>query len=102
MTITHKSGIVYGGEVWQTMEWLQELKYHAPTRLVVIYKSPLPHIQLRSDMPIHTLSDWEKSLRNKLPEEPGIGEQVRSERGIFVKPLKEYDFEKHVEGLEWY
>lgn len=101
LTITHKSGIVYGGEVWQTIEWLQELRYYAPTRLVVIYKSPLPQTQLRKYLPIHDLSAWEIDSRSKFPGEPEIGEQARSERGIFVKPLEKDAFDKHVDGLEW-
>lgn len=42
MTITHMNEVVYDREVLETMMWLHELKYYSPTRLVVIYKSPLP------------------------------------------------------------
>jgi hypothetical protein len=102
MTITHKSEIVYGMDVMQTMLWLHELEYDSPTRLVVIYKSPLPRIQVPGDTQTRDSSYIEEVLLQEIPREPGIGEQASSDRGTFVRPLEEEAFEKHVEGLEWY
>jgi hypothetical protein len=45
MTITHKTGVAYGKEVIETMMWLRMITYLSPTRLVVVYKSPLPGIK---------------------------------------------------------
>jgi hypothetical protein len=102
MTITHQREIVYGMEVLDTILWLQELKYDSPTRLVVIYKSPLPRTQLLGNTEIRDWGDFEELLLRMIPREPGIGDQVNSERGVFVRPLEEEAFGKHVEGLESY
>jgi hypothetical protein len=102
MTITHQSEIVYGREVLETMLWLGQLKYYGPTRLVVIYKSPLPRTQMLGSTEIRDSRDIEELLLQDIPREPGIGDQASSERGVFVRPLEEEAFEKHVEGLESY
>lgn len=102
MTITHKSEIVYGREVLETMLWLRELKYYGPTRLVVIYKSPLPRTQMLGNTQIRDSSDLEELLLQEIPREPENGVQANSERGVFVRPLEEEAFKKHVEGLESY
>lgn len=102
MTITHQSEIVYGREVLETILWLREIKYYGPTRLVVIYKSPLPRTQMLGNTEIRDSRDLEEWLLQDIPREPGIGDQTSLERGVFVRPLEEEAFEKHVEGLESY
>jgi hypothetical protein len=102
MTITHNNEVAYGSEVLKTMMWLRGLKFVSPTRLVIIYKSPLPRIQMFSDVEIRDSSDLEKMLLQEFLREIGIGNQASSEGGVFVRPLEEEAFEKHVQGLEWY
>lgn len=98
MTITHENDVVYGREVFETMMWLGELKHYSPTRLVVIYKSPLPRTQF-GDTQITDSNYLEDMLLKEVPRELGNSDQAR---GIFVRPLEEKAFNKHVEGLEFY
>jgi hypothetical protein len=69
---------------------------------VVIYKSPLPRTQLLGNTEIRDWGDFEELLLQGISREPGIGDQVSLEGGVFVRPLEEGAFEKHVEGLESY
>jgi hypothetical protein len=100
MTVTHNNEVVYGREILETMMWLHELKFDSPTRLVVIYKSPLPRTQMFSNAQIGDSSDLEKILLQEIPRDTGIGDQASLDGGVFVRPLKEEAFEKHVQGLE--
>lgn len=120
MTITHESEIEYGREVLLAMLQLSDLKYHGPTRLVVIYKSPLPKLQppdytqvfanteicaftkIFAHMNIRNSSDLEQLVLQKIPREPENWDQANPENGVFVRPLKEKAFKKHVESLESY
>jgi hypothetical protein len=97
MTITHKHEIVYSMEVFETMISLCDFKFYAPTRLVVIYKSPLPRMQVGST-PVRDSNDIEELLLRDVPREPEGGDQPNLERGIFVRPLNDEAFEKHVES----
>ena len=100
MTMPHKSGIVYGREVMETLMLPSELKYYSQTRLVVIYKSPFPLLlgKTRATDP----SDLEELLLEEVPREPEPSNQASSYRGVFVRPLEEAAFERHVKGLESY
>jgi hypothetical protein len=67
---------------------------------VIIYKSPLSRIQV-----LGILGDSrgiEEQLLRENPREPETRGQAKSERGVFVRPLEEEAFEKHVGGLEIY
>jgi hypothetical protein len=96
MTITHNKDIVYGSEVAFTAVWLQEILYYAPTRLVVVYQSPLPMSELYA---IPTDPGMAERTLRSVPMEPEGSDQVS---GVFVRPLEEAAFQKHVDGLEWY
>lgn len=103
MTITHKSDVVYGIEVAETLGWLPCFNDFSPYRLVVVYKSPLPKIRLRTGDEIRDSSDHEELILQMVPREPAFGEQGSIAcRGTFVRPLGEVAFERHVEGLEFY
>lgn len=104
MTINHKSGITYGREVIQTMTWVGQVKDYqdSPTQLVVIYKSPLPRFWQRGNTQIEEPDDLEESFLQEIPREPEQGDQTSPQHGVFVRPLKEEAFEKHLEVLELY
>ncbi|ORY18249.1 hypothetical protein BCR34DRAFT_473657 [Clohesyomyces aquaticus] len=102
MTITRKSETAYGIEFLQTMAWLGMFKYYGPTKLVFIYKSPLPSTQLVANGDIKDSKDLEKHMLQTLPREWEIGNETSSERGVFMRPLEGEAFEKHVEGLASY
>lgn len=102
MTITHKSNAVYGREVHKTVIRLNRLKFCAPSRLVVIYKTPLPRTKIRSGNKICDSSDIDELLLEDVPREPEISNQASPLQGVFVRPLTEEAFEKHVKGLEYY
>ena len=100
ITITHKSEIVYGRELMDTMIWLSALDYYSPNRLVFIYKSPLPKI---STLPTTQMIDsnvFEEQLLQNIPREPGNIDQTSP--GVFVRPLREEAYRTHVAGLEFY
>jgi hypothetical protein len=100
LTIWHNSNIEYGLEVWKTMLWLENVHGQKWTRLVVVYKSPLPRLRISLPNYAYTSSSKcvERYLLEKVAREPEDGEQC----GVFVRPLKNEAFKKHVEGLEWY
>lgn len=100
MTVTYRSESVYDREILEFVLWLGELRYYTPTRLVVIYKSPLPHTRMSDDRQTRDSNDLEELLLQRVPIE--ICSQDSSHRGVFVRPLKEEFFEKHVKGLEYY
>ncbi|KAH8728013.1 hypothetical protein GQ44DRAFT_757462 [Phaeosphaeriaceae sp. PMI808] len=102
MTITHKSEIIYGIDFLQTVMWLPMLKYYGPTRLVVIYKSPLPRTQMLGITQINDSSVYEELLLQQILREPENGDQANSKRGVFLRPLEEEAFKKHMEGLGSY
>ncbi len=102
MTITHKSGIAYGREAVETMMWLGVLKRSVPARLVVICKSPFPEIQKLRNGELIDLKILEGLSLQDFPKETGDSDQAALKRGVFVRPLEEEAFEKHVEGLEFY
>ncbi|KAF2130132.1 hypothetical protein P153DRAFT_339703 [Dothidotthia symphoricarpi CBS 119687] len=102
MTITHKSEVVYGREVLETILWLCQLKYSFPTRLVVIYKSPFPRYRVFGDTEIRDSPEFEDLLMDRIPSESENGDQANSGSGVFVRPLEEEVFNKHVENLESY
>jgi hypothetical protein len=89
MTISHKTEVAYGIEVIQTMVWLCELSYFYPTRLVVIYKSPLPRTCVVGDRQARDSSEIEAMLLQQVPREPENSSQVCA---VFVRPLKEEAF----------
>lgn len=100
ITITHKSEIVYGRELMDTMTWLCALKYYSPHRLVFIYKSPLPKI---STLPTTQMIDsnvFEEQFLRTIPREPDNIDQAGP--GVFVRPLREEAYGTHVAGLGFY
>jgi hypothetical protein len=97
MTITHNKDIEYGSEVAFTALWLQEILYYAPVRLVVVYQSPFPMSKLYTVPTDPGLA--ERMLLQGVPRELEGSNQTS---GVFVRPLEEQAFQKHVEGLEWY
>lgn len=102
MTISHKSETVYDMEVSETMMWLRELKYYSPTRLVVIIKYPLPTTRIFGSTQTRDSNTLEELFLQRIPREPEISSQDSSYRGVFVRPLEEAAFERHVKGLECY
>jgi hypothetical protein len=103
VTITHKTGAVYGKEVLDVLTVLSDLIYYSPTRLVVIYKSPLPRIRLcsrASGSVMLDMSEQEKFFLQFFQKEPEKSDRISM--GVFARPLEEEAFEKHVEGLEYY
>ncbi|KAJ4982684.1 hypothetical protein SVAN01_11830 [Stagonosporopsis vannaccii] len=100
MTINYTSGIVYEQEVLETILWLGQLKYYTPTRLVVIYKSPLPNTRVTGEKQARDSNDLEDLLLQQVRRE--VSNQDSSHRGVFVRPLNEEAFEIHVKGLEEY
>jgi len=106
MTITYRDDIEYSDEALYAMAWLPVLHLYlrGPMRPTIIYKSPLSQLQLQNE-DTEDLSDTEEDTRDsvgELPREVELGDQDGSERRVFVRPLEEEAFERHVEGLEWY
>lgn len=99
MTINHKSEVAYGYEVLRTALWLKQMRYFGPTRVVVVYQSPLPWTRLSEDDQARDSAPIEECTLKNIPREPGAGEQAGSSRGFFVRPLDVEAFTKHVEGL---
>lgn len=98
LTISHKTEVVYGLEVLEAIYSLIDINYSGPHRLVIIYKTPLPKAQIQGDAQTYDMSHIEAELRQRILTEP-----VDSlEYGVFVRPLQEEAFEKHVESLERY
>jgi hypothetical protein len=103
VTVIHTARAVYGKEVLDVLTLLHDITYYSPTRLVLIYKSPLPTIQIFSrsgDRLMMDMSEYEADLLQSFQKESVTSD--RASTGIFVKPLEEEAFEKHVEGLEYY
>jgi hypothetical protein len=103
VTVIHTARAVYGKEVLDVLTLLHDITYYSPTRLVLIYKSPLPTIQIFSrsgDRLMMDMSEYEDDLLQSFQKESVTSD--RASTGIFVKPLEEEAFEKHVEGLEYY
>jgi hypothetical protein len=100
LTIAHKRDIEYCLEVYAVMSRVTQIKHCSRLRLVVTYNSSLPrvrHYTYTSDSKIA-----EAQLLEKVPREPEDTEQVSSQCGVFVRPLENEAFEKHVEALERY
>lgn len=100
MTITHDGDVAYGREVIETIMWLLQLRYCDPTRLIVVYKSPLPRIQMLGNTQTRESNDLEELLLANIPRESENSNRASSESGVFVRPLQEEAFVKHVAGLE--
>jgi hypothetical protein len=100
MTITHQSDLVYGIEVFETVMSFSELRYFGPTRLVIVYQSPLPRVWIKGDTQARDLRHIEGRFLQQVPRELEPSSQASSCPGIFVKPREEAAFEKHVTGLE--
>jgi hypothetical protein len=72
MTITHMSEVVYDREFLETMMVLGMLTYYSLTRLAVVYKIPLPRIQIRGEAQARDSSDLERQLLHEIPREPNV------------------------------
>ncbi len=93
---------MYNKEVAETMMWPSELQNYIRARFVVIYKSPLPRIQVPGTSEVRESSKLEELLLQLVPRESATSNRVGSYRGVFARPLTEQAFEKHVKGLEFY
>jgi hypothetical protein len=100
LTITYQSGITCGPEVFDTMAWLSQMDDYIGRRIVVVYKSPLPTVLLDGDQEKINLGAIERCLLKNVPRD--TGSQVYSPHGVFIRPLEETAFERHLEGLEDY
>ncbi|KAH4159243.1 hypothetical protein HBH43_189040 [Parastagonospora nodorum] len=103
LTITHKDGVVYGAEVMETIYLLSAFTYIGPARCVIIYKSPLPEIdaETMSRTPFSDAAGLEAGMQRAIPRELD-GEQAKFAKGVFIRPLGEEDFQKHLDGLDLY
>jgi hypothetical protein len=71
--------------------------YFGPTRLVIVYLSPMPIIVLpRGEGEVDSSRVKENFMSNS-PRDDVDGEKVR---GVFFRPFAEVEFEKHVQSLE--
>ncbi|KAH7384307.1 hypothetical protein DE146DRAFT_622319 [Phaeosphaeria sp. MPI-PUGE-AT-0046c] len=108
ITISHKSGVVYGREVLDLMLWLGWLEDLAPTRLVIIYKTPLPKSQHNSRFSMQTTEAIVDSVLQNFPrdtemhDDTEVDDPGNPKRGVFIRPLDEKAFEGHEKGLERY
>ena len=100
--MSHDSGIVYDREVRKTMSWLSLLTHFTPAWLVVTFKSSLPRTYLRGDTQVQDSSGLEKRLLQGISKGIEYNKNAGSNRRVFVMPLEEAAFKKHVEGLELY
>jgi hypothetical protein len=97
VTVIHTARAVYGREVLDVLTLLYDITYYSPTRLVVMYKSPLPTIRIFSrsgDRLMMDMSEYEDDHLQSFQKEPVTSD--RASTGIFMKPLEEEAFEKHV------
>jgi hypothetical protein len=100
VTITHQTGAVYGKEVLDILTVLSDLTHYSPTRLVVIYKSSLPKIQLFSRLGDTVMLDMSEQEEFYLQFfQKVLGTSDRTSTGVFARPLEEEAFGKHIEGL---
>ncbi|KAH6616796.1 hypothetical protein C7974DRAFT_442607 [Boeremia exigua] len=96
ITITYRRDAVHSREVMEAVVWLSKLTYLTPTRVVVIYQSPLPRILMPGSTQV-TDSGFLEQMLQQVPRELEIS---NLSWGVFIRPLKEADFERHVEGLD--
>ena len=101
MTMIHQSGMACAPDVNETMAWLAEMRDCTQIGLVAIYKSPLPAMQIH-DEDQQTLRDIELLVLRHVPKEPEISNHISLHPGVFVRPLEEAAFERHLEGLDYY
>ena len=97
----HQSGMACAPDVNETMAWLAEMRDCTQIGLVAIYKSPLPAMQIY-DEDQQTLRDIELLVLRHVPKEPEISNHISLHPGVFVRPLEEAAFERHLEGLDYY
>lgn len=95
----HQSGVAYEPNVNIAIACLNQMGYCTRIRLVVIYKSPLPAKQIY-DEDQQKLRDIE--LLVHVPREPEISNHVGLHPGVFVRPLEEAAFERHLKSLDYY
>jgi hypothetical protein len=82
------------------MSRLTHIKNCSGLRLVVTYDSSLPRV--RHNTYISNSKIAEAQLLQEVRRETEDTEQVSSQCGVFVRPLENEAFEKHVEALERY
>jgi hypothetical protein len=101
MTINHKTGIAYGREIVEVAVLIGDLREtcYCPTRLVVVYKSPLPEIRFEGQTETSSGKNMEELLLQLIPRELSLRYMAT---GMLVRPLEEEAFEKHLEGLKIY
>jgi hypothetical protein len=101
MTIYHKTGVVYGREIVEVTAFIADVRetYYCPTRLVVVYKSPLPSIRFEGGTKTSSGKNMEDFWLQNIPRDLGPKDMAT---GVFVRLLEEEAFEKHLEGLEVY
>ena len=97
----HQSGVAYEPNVNIAIACLNQMGYCTRIRLVVIYKSPLPAMQIY-DEDQQTMRDIELLVLRHVPREPEISNHVSLHPGVFVRPLEEAAFERHLKGLDYY
>jgi hypothetical protein len=107
ITITHKSGIVYGAEVMDTIVWLTEHQKYTKVQLKVVFESPMPTPVVSSGR--HVVED-DHVLREMLTitglsvtaYDSQAGGQSSAARGVCVRALGKEAFAKLLKSLEKY
>jgi hypothetical protein len=101
MTIYHKTGAAYGREIAEVTAFIVNVQetYYCPTRLVVVYESPLPSIRFEGGTKISSGQNMEDFWLQNIPWDLGPSDITT---GVFLRALEEEAFEKHLEGLEIY
>ena len=97
LTISHEEDIVYDIQLAHALYALPEIRYLEPHRLVIIYQSPLPRVEDPTLFDLDMLLEETKPL-DEIPVEP----KDPTASGVFMRPLNEEAFAKHVKGLEWH
>ncbi|KAH6616798.1 hypothetical protein C7974DRAFT_402460 [Boeremia exigua] len=101
MTITHARGAVHGREVMESVLWLTQPTHYPPSRVVVVYQSPMPRITLHGDAQAAD-AEFLEQLLQQVPREADADMQGSLSTGFYMRPLAEAEFERHVEGLDSY
>jgi len=102
ITITHKPGATYAREVFVMAMRMQNGYLHklhhvdSPLRLVFVHRSPLPRVQYGD------IQAWVPEGLERYGWDDILQEGDREGPGTFVRVLGKKEFQKHVDGLEWY
>lgn len=101
MTMTYKEGVDYDRQIMRILTSLLQPNFSTPTRLVVIYKTPMPQT-IKTDPLLEGFKNLVDLFERYIPRENGVGDEDGTREGVLLRPLEAEAFEKHIRELECY